>query len=828
MAIPPGVRTDGNAASTARAPGPFAGIPQMAGRAPGLGGYANYPSNTSNLLGEDNLTPLMRRVASPDILDQLAKLRNANQATTAAAVSNSGYVDPGYAARQANFMATRATPLVNPSSGLNLPQMTLQTIAENQRTQIGIERQELEAMRRVAWSPNSGMPGSGMGIPPPPGGGGSWGTAGIPPASNIPAFLRGQGNGPGGTGGGGTGGGPPGGGGGGMGGGRGFGRSGNVFGGSLMGTAGGMLGTSPIGRLVELGVAAIMAPQEMNAMIQGAHSMTAPAIDFIQRTSAMGRAMGAEGWNGGQHLRSIFGITGNPVNDLNNYPQWMKDAGITPEAAVGMVSRFGIAPQGVNQADEIAQGLAGMRFTRGFSGMPEGMVEGAAGTAAKYGIISADRAGITEFVRQMEPMMTRAGETSLNRAAVMQNMVSYMATMAARGLQPASLGSIGNYISGFAGIAGRTGEAPISMDRGLSGFKDRILSDPFATVAATVGFSGQFHSMTDIQKWMNRKDPGSYDKLMSDPGSAGVLNAIAQGFKTNGGNMNPFMTRSLFEVMDANPTLKLAAALDNPLINDPTRDPSINLAIISQQTGAPQSVVAAALEGRRTTAASSAMRPTAVGLLNRLQKDLGLSQTGAAGVVGNLMQESGLNPGKTNPIGATGLAQWYKERAVAMRAFSAAHPELSPMEAQTQFLEQEMRKPKYADLMAQLRDPSVSVKDATVAFRKIFEVPKDEEANDAQRIRYASDTLQGLQRAGPRTPGQAVESDEELRKANAMAAVAGISAVSVSLLTLSEVFTLVSTTSKLLSIATEGAAQKSQKFYQDNMPKGAPDLRGIQ
>lgn len=478
-----------------------------------------------------------------------------------------------------------------------------------------------------------------------------------------------------------------------------------------------------------------------------------------------------------------------------------------------------------------------MRFKRGFSGMPEGMVESAAATAAKYGIITADKNGINEFIRQMEPMMTRAGETSLNRAAVMQNMVSYMATMASRGLQPASLSSIGNYISGFSGIAGRTGEAPLSLSAGLSGFKDRILHDPFATVASTVGFSGQFHNMGDIRKWMNKNDPGSYDKLMSDPGSAGVLRGIEQGFKTNGGNMNPFMTRSLFEVMDANPALKLAAALDNPLINDPTRDPNINMAIIQAQTGAAYPVIQSAMDARRLAmlpGMSPAGQAGAAALGSRFQKNLGLTAIGAAALVGNLQQESGLDPKSLNKTsGAFGLANWLdtkgSPRKSAVLAFMKAHPELSPMEAESQFVEQEIQKPGYAAMLQTLRTPGISLAEATLAVRKQYEGPGEAEANDARRLRYAGDTLRGMGGAGgPTTAAGAVATDEDLRRANAMAAVAGISQLSISLLTLNEIFSSAGIVAKAFGIVMDAASKKTGEIgHSLAPPAGAPDIGGI-
>lgn len=46
----------------------------------------------------------------------------------------------------------------------------------------------------------------------------------------------------------------------------------------------------------------------------------------------------------------------------------------------------------------------------------------------------------------------------------------------------------------------------------------------------------------------------------------------------------------------------------------------------------------------------------------RLMNELGLTRTQAAGIVGNLIAESGMNPQATNPKGAEGIAQWLGDR----------------------------------------------------------------------------------------------------------------------------------------------------------------------
>lgn len=63
--------------------------------------------------------------------------------------------------------------------------------------------------------------------------------------------------------------------------------------------------------------------------------------------------------------------------------------------------------------------------------------------------------------------------------------------------------------------------------------------------------------------------------------------------------------------------------------------------------------------------------------------DKGLTKEQAAGIVGNLQAESGVNPTAVNSIGATGIAQWLGGRKTAMLAFS---PNPLTLESQLRFI----------------------------------------------------------------------------------------------------------------------------------------------
>ncbi|MDL2169775.1 phage tail tip lysozyme [Asaia sp. HumB] len=110
----------------------------------------------------------------------------------------------------------------------------------------------------------------------------------------------------------------------------------------------------------------------------------------------------------------------------------------------------------------------------------------------------------------------------------------------------------------------------------------------------------------------------------------------------------------------------------------------------------------------------------------------GYSRNAALGVVGNLEQESALNPGATgdrdwagNPS-AFGIAQWHKERADDIQKRFGIDVRTAGYEDQVRALLLELKSggdagAKQAD--AALRDPNISVDRAVKAFREHFERP---------------------------------------------------------------------------------------------------------
>lgn len=101
----------------------------------------------------------------------------------------------------------------------------------------------------------------------------------------------------------------------------------------------------------------------------------------------------------------------------------------------------------------------------------------------------------------------------------------------------------------------------------------------------------------------------------------------------------------------------------------------------------------------------------------------GLSAHAAAGIVGNLMQESGLNTTIKGDGGkAFGLAQWHPDRQKGLKALAKSRgSDISDFETQLEYVWQELNSSHKSALNGLLN--STNVEQATTAFMKHFEKP---------------------------------------------------------------------------------------------------------
>ncbi len=117
---------------------------------------------------------------------------------------------------------------------------------------------------------------------------------------------------------------------------------------------------------------------------------------------------------------------------------------------------------------------------------------------------------------------------------------------------------------------------------------------------------------------------------------------------------------------------------------------------------------------------------------------LGWSKEQAAGIVGNLLQESGMDTTSVGDGGTSGgIAQWHNERWDALKEYAAnTGREWTDLDAQLEYLDYELRNGESVAGNA-LRRQTTSEGSAQV-FSDMFERPAAEAANNAQRMANAA------------------------------------------------------------------------------------------
>ena len=134
---------------------------------------------------------------------------------------------------------------------------------------------------------------------------------------------------------------------------------------------------------------------------------------------------------------------------------------------------------------------------------------------------------------------------------------------------------------------------------------------------------------------------------------------------------------------------------------------------------------------------------------------MGFIASAAAGVVGNLVQESGL---RTDAIGdngtSGGLAQWHNERLDALKRFAAARgKEWTDLDTQIEFLAEEMRT-SYADTYAKMQNAELP-EIAGQIMTDEYEIPDPASANYSQRRANARAAYEAMKSANKQTSADA-------------------------------------------------------------------------
>jgi hypothetical protein len=155
-------------------------------------------------------------------------------------------------------------------------------------------------------------------------------------------------------------------------------------------------------------------------------------------------------------------------------------------------------------------------------------------------------------------------------------------------------------------------------------------------------------------------------------------------------------------------------------------------------------------------------------IMDKLISGLGITVEQAAGIVGNLYQESRLDYKAVNPkSGAFGIGQWLGSRKADLINYAglrAADP--ADINIQTDFLVYEFQTTQKAALNGGVVAPFIggriersrksyvqgikkakTIEEATISCRRLFERPGEEEANDVKRINYANSVYKNYTQA---------------------------------------------------------------------------------
>lgn len=122
---------------------------------------------------------------------------------------------------------------------------------------------------------------------------------------------------------------------------------------------------------------------------------------------------------------------------------------------------------------------------------------------------------------------------------------------------------------------------------------------------------------------------------------------------------------------------------------------------------------------------------------------MGWSKEQAAGMAGNILQESSGNAGAMNESGHYGLAQWGKNRQMDFQEWSGHSIFGSTEDEQLAFMNYELTKGKERAAGRKIKGSSTA-EGAAISTRAYYERPGLLEANDAKRVGYANDILGGL------------------------------------------------------------------------------------
>jgi hypothetical protein len=292
----------------------------------------------------------------------------------------------------------------------------------------------------------------------------------------------------------------------------------------LGGPAGAAIGAE-LGELVAKVIKGVvtlpMAPGNLWGQYLG---VSKPWMDLKTSGYEMARA---GGFGGGGLVRGL--MPGNYAA-----PPWMRALGMTPEAGMESLSRFGIVPRSRDEALGMIQNARVGSLTRGYSGMAPGTVENVMGQGISLGMTTPGGAGVysQQFAGMLEVAIARGMDRTklLNR---MQDSIDMLAKTSA-GVNAGAMNDTFMRFMMSGAPGGRTGEMAASA---VAGTQDMLENMQNNAVAYQLYFTqakqnNNFRTPSDVKNFIgeenwNKMDPAYRDRLVQMVNQAGSMGNLA-------------------------------------------------------------------------------------------------------------------------------------------------------------------------------------------------------------------------------------------------------------------------------------------------------------
>ena len=445
------------------------------------------------------------------------------------------------------------------------------------------------------------------------------------------------------------------------------------FGGAIGGGLGFLLG-GPIGAAIGDALGASLG--FLINPLKGPVHAAIPWYNYQLQAATLGRAMGTP-WK--QVQQGFY-----PHHQLL---PWEYKYGLDPKEALQMAMSLGVTPQGNPMA--IAHALTKLPYTGALSGLNPSSLNTFIGTAMGAHAVGATGTGTYEAAGSLERVMEVANARGFDRSRLLQSMQ--------RSLQIMSQGGFGVNLAGMSGLyTGISSMRNIGAAGGGSMASDIIAGSAGVARNPYTNKLLMLSLMSLLPKYGNFKTAADVESFMGGmkiPPS--IMKQILEEANVQGGRGQAI--GAALALMQGNPTLIAHRALQGlKTFNAPGTLRGTNEAAFINAMGLTGGNFAAAmtLVGEQSSPMVRTLSQVPVGKLNTAAsyfERLGYSKKATAGILANMVAESGMNPAAIGDHGlAYGLFQWHPARQALFKKWAGHSIQGSSFMEQLRFIAHEL------------------------------------------------------------------------------------------------------------------------------------------